>query len=186
MDPEPGRLPSMGSQSRTRLRNFTFHRLYVENVLAAKWAIVKETYACLALIEFWGHRVFCISGKNPMCFCLQLSNWVQVLGKTIHAFYIEPLAASCIMLIQSEKSTFPCFSLRLLLPITILHLIFFHLYCKKEDQQKNPLRNRRTFLPEEPEFFSCGRMQVKDTANESANCLSLDMQAINSKTVFKS
>ena len=99
MDLEPGRLPSMGSQSWTWLRNFTFHRLYVENVLGAKWAIVKETYACLALIEFWGHIVFYISGKNPMCFCLQLSNWVQVLGKTIHPFYIEPLAASCIMLI---------------------------------------------------------------------------------------
>ena len=148
--------------------------------------IVKETYVCLVLTEFGDHIAFYISGKNPICFCLQLSNWVQELWKTIHAFYIEPPVASHIMLIPGKKFAFPCFSWRLLLPTTILHLIFFHLYYKKEDQQKNPLWNRRTLLPEGPEFFSCHSMQVKDTANRSANCLSLDMQAINSKTVFKS
>ena len=57
MDPDPGRLPSIGSQSQARLSNFTFHRLYMENVLGAKWAIVKETYACLALRMLGPHSI---------------------------------------------------------------------------------------------------------------------------------
>lgn len=54
--------------------------------------------------------------------------------------------------------------------------------CKEYDQQNNVSSCGRALLPEEADSFSF--VQVKDITARGAN-LSLDMQAINPKAVFK-
>lgn len=130
--------------------------------------------------EFWGHIVFLYKWEESyvlLLTALQLS----AIRKTIHAFYTETLAASHIMLMRG-KIHISLFG-RLCNANTILHLIFFHL-LQKEDQQKNPLWIEELFFLKNCTFF-LWQYGVKMLQIEVLG-LSLDMQAINADSFLKS
>lgn len=118
-----------------------------------------ERYTGPMLTELWNqwsHIAYYSSDKNPMCFCLQLCNSVPILGKIIHSFYIAFLAASHIMLMQSDNSCFlaflgDCFYQPLFSPGYSCYLS--PIPCKKYDQQKTLSLYERILLPEEGDFF---------------------------------
>lgn len=80
------------------------------------------------------------SGKDPVWFCLQLSDWVSVLGEIICSFCIVSFPAPRIILMQSVH-----IALIFLVIVFTNHYIFLifllinHLYCTKH------ITNRRIF-----------------------------------------
>lgn len=96
-----------------------------------------DAHITLNSVGHIAYIAYYISGKNPMWFCLQLSNWVSVRGRSIHSFLIALFAAPHIMLMQS-------FHVSLLFLATAFYqplypLAINHLYWAKS------MTNRRVF-----------------------------------------